>query len=129
MNIFSSNINNISTAQPNNQTNNSNFSQSTNNLAANTFPQPQPQQQYDNMMNSKYMQSQIFNPILEDLNEEANYNQSTINSKTVNPNQRMNINYISINNAYFNQSNNLNNSIPNTQRQTQNSKSINQKIN
>ena len=129
MNIFSSNINNISTAQPNNQTNNNNFSQSTNNLAANTFPQPQPQQQYDNMMNSKYMQSQIFNPILEDLNEEANYNQSTINSKTVNPNQRMNINYISINNAYFNQSNNLNNSIPNTQRQTQNSKSINQKIN
>jgi hypothetical protein len=69
-------------------------------------------------MNSKYMQSQQFNPIIEEPNEEANINASTTNSKIGKTNQRQNINNMSKSNLY--------NSQPNTQRQT--TQSINPKL-
>ena len=109
MNSFSSNVNNMSLVQPNNQISNNlpqNNIQSSNNLPYNPLSQSQTQ---NNMMTSKYMQSQRFNPIMEEPNEEANVNASSINSRIMNPNQRQ---------LY-------NNSVPN--RQT--SQSINPKIN
>ena len=108
MNSFSSNVN-MSQAQPNNQT--------TNNMSYNIIPQSQTQMQNNNMMNSKYMQSQQFNPIIEEPNEEANINASNANSRIGNTNQRQ-INNTSKSNLY--------NSQPNSQRQT--SQSINPKL-
>ncbi len=114
MNSFSSNVNNVSVAQQqNNQINN----QNANNVNYNTLYQ---NQNNNNMAKSKtniYMQSQNFNPIIEDPNEETNNNinnnSSTINNRLMNSTrtQNTNINQNNISN------NNLNsNSLANTQR-------------
>ena len=90
MNSFSSNVNNISTAQPN--IINNNFTQNNIQNASNTFPQPQSQ---NNLINSKtniYMQSQNFNPIIEEPNEETNIQASSINNRSVTTNQLRNTN-------------------------------------
>ena len=129
MNSYSSNVNNMSLVQSNNQINNNiqsqNNIQSTNNASYNTFPQSQAQSQYNNMMNSKYMQSQQFNPIIEEPNEEANINGSTTNNRMGNTSQRSNINNVPKSNLYNKQSY-INTSQPNTQRQT--SQNINPKL-
>ena len=144
MNSFTTNVNNISTVQQTNQNNNNiniiNNNNPQNNIQNqntiiynNNFPQPQvhPQPQYNNnTMVSRtniYIQSQNFNPIIEDPNEEMNNNASTINNNisSINQSQRINQN-ISYNNAYNNNSQNyLNNSLPNNQNST--SQNINPK--
>ena len=114
MNSFSSNANNISIAQPNNVFQNN--IQNPNN----TFPQPQPQ---NNLMNSRtniYIQSQNFNPIIEEPNEDTNLNASSTITRSVN-NQFRNTN-----NNISNNINNLNNTHSNIQKN--NSTSINPNI-
>ena len=139
MNSFSSNVNNISLVQQNNQNNNNlniinnnitqNNNQNINNMQYNQIPQSQNQNQFsNNMMSSRaniYMQSQNINPIIEDPNEEANNNASTINSRLINSNQSLKSNIPNNNNmpnsninknTNINKSN-INNNIQNTQNQ------------
>ena len=111
MNSFSSNVNNVSVApQQNNQNNNQNM----NNASYNTFPQ---NQYNNNMAKSKtniYMQSQNFNPIMEDPNEETNNNinnNSSINNRLMNSNRTQNLNNLNKSNNNINSTN-----LPNTQR-------------
>ena len=112
MNSFSSNVNNISLVQQNNQ--------NINNVGYN----PVSQNQYNNnMIKSKtniYIQSQNFNPIIEDPNEEINNNSSTINNRLLNSNRIPNLN--NSNNNYIT-NNNINNNTYNNQSQMNNSKS------
>ena len=126
MNSFSSNVNNISLVHPNNQNNNAlpNNIQNTNNISYNnTFPQPQPQSNNVNSKTNIYIQSQNFNPIIEEPNEEANINVSSTINRSINQNQLRNTNNIPNN---TNTQSIVNNSLHNTQRLT--SQNINPKI-
>ena len=126
MNSFSSNVNNISLVHPNNQNNNTlpNNIQNTNNISYNnTFPQPQPQSNNVNSKTNIYIQSQNFNPIIEEPNEEANINVSSTVNRSINQNQLRNTNNIPNN---TNTQSIVNNSLHNTQRLT--SQNINPKI-
>ena len=126
MNSFSSNVNNISLVHPNNQNNNTlpNNIQNTNNISYNnTFPQPQPQSNNVNSKTNIYIQSQNFNPIIEEPNEEANINVSSTINRSINQNQLRKTNNIPNN---TNTQSIVNNSLHNTQRLT--SQNINPKI-
>ena len=135
MNSFSTNVNNISTVQQTNQShNNINIINNTmpqtnihttnniiyNNNTTQSQAQPQPMPQANNMMTSRanmYMQSQNFNPIIEDPNEYTNNN---VNTRSVNTNMSQGFNSnIQTNRMPTNMSgtyNNQTNPLPNTQR-------------
>ena len=145
MNSFSTNVNNISTVQQTNQShNNINIINNampqtnihtTNNIIYNnnttqSQAQPQPQPQVNNMMTSRaniYMQSQNFNPIIEDPNEYNNNNNTrSVNtniSQGLNSNNQTNNMPTNLSSTYNNQANPL----PNTQRLP--NQSINQNAN